>query len=60
MTEIMKIVAIDLVIKALEREEGCHDEAEEGDVFRCSACHYQEPSLGGWNYCPNCGRKVEK
>ena len=61
---------IDLAIKALEREEGCENKSDW--AFECSNCgaklddckttiyHKDKAEYPYFNYCPNCGRKVEK
>ena len=53
---------IDLAIKALEREEGCKNQVAQS--FLCSACgcycEYNDEYPVEYNYCPNCGRRVEK
>ena len=55
--------AIDLAIKALEREEGCNDISDwPSSYFQCSECENivcdeMETKI---NYCPNCGRRVEQ
>ncbi|MBO7447420.1 hypothetical protein J6U78_03730 [bacterium] len=55
--------AIDLAIKALEREEGCKDISDwPSSYFQCSECENivcdeMETKI---NYCPNCGRRVEQ
>ena len=28
--------------------------------MRCSVCEQVEMPLVGWNYCPNCGAKMDK
>jgi hypothetical protein len=30
-----------------------------GDLYRCSVCGYRERNPEGFNYCPNCGAKME-
>lgn len=59
--------AIDLAIKALEREEVCKNIAQfENLKFRCSECGAELDditiSVGlevhHVNYCPNCGRRI--
>ena len=45
------------------------DESETGDgsnTYKCSACGeiqvliYGTPNENGWNYCPNCGAKMDE
>lgn len=56
-------LAISEAIKALEREEGCKDISDwPSSYFQCSECENivcdeMETKI---NYCPNCGRRVEK
>ena len=54
--------AFGLAIEALEREEGCKNQVAQS--FLCSACgcygEYNDEYPVEYNYCPNCGRKVEK
>ena len=54
--------AFAIAIKALEREEGCKNKVAQS--FLCSACgcygEYNDEYPVEYNYCPNCGRKVEK
>ena len=30
-----------------------------GDMYHCSVCGYRERNPEGFNYCPNCGAKME-
>ena len=30
-----------------------------GDLYHCSVCGYRERNPEGFNYCPNCGAKME-
>ena len=61
-------VAFDLAIKALEREEGCKNSTTGKHDFFCDKCHCWASTQViddgkewvAFNYCPNCGRKVEK
>ena len=60
-------VAFDLAIKALEREESCHNEKvhEDDTLFTCSGCGFKDYAYAcigdyKYNHCPNCGRKVVK
>lgn len=53
-------VAFDLAINALEREGTCENlNPYDSDVFACGACGLT-CSGRNKNYCPNCGRRVEK
>lgn len=57
-----KIAALDLAIKALEREETCRNKLDDRcPFFDCSACDIRATKGNDvFNYCPNCGRRVEK
>ena len=54
--------AFRLAIEALEREGSCKNQVAQS--FLCSACgcycEYNDEYPVEYNYCPNCGRKVEK
>lgn len=58
--------AFAIAIKALEREETCENkDCGTEMIFECSVCgastiDRMEWQNGEFNYCPNCGRKVEE
>lgn len=58
--------ALDNAIEALEREETCENLSRGMEmIFECSVCGASTIDRMNWengdfNYCPNCGRKVEK
>lgn len=52
---------INQAIKALEREETCENMDDHYMMFECSACGGRSiECMMNFNYCPNCGRKVEE
>ena len=59
-------VAFDLAIKALEREETCENKDYGTEmIFECSVCGASTIDRmnfenGEFNFCPNCGRRIEK
>lgn len=54
------LLSIDNAIKTLEREETTQWYlAEEFNTWECKKCYYQA-HVSGINYCPNCGRKIER
>lgn len=60
------VEALSLAIKALEREETCENkDCGTEMIFECSVCGASTIDRlnledGDFNFCPNCGRKVEK
>ena len=66
----LDVEAFDLAIKALEREEGCKNISDHQIAyFKCSVCQEwvdanttmdEHCKVYDFNFCPSCGRKVEK
>lgn len=41
-------------------ERTCRNSADAPSIFRCSECQLAEFDFGKWNYCPNCGARIER
>lgn len=41
-------------------ERTCHDTDKNEWHFTCSNCGYEQNGYESWNYCANCGAKVEQ
>ena len=33
---------------------------DDGTAYVCSSCHHGSPNGAKWNYCPNCGAKMQE
>ena len=55
-TDVWQVIADELNSRA---ERTCRDTDENEWHFVCSACGYEQNGYETWNYCPNCGARVE-
>ena len=38
----------------------CRNSTDAPSIFHCSECQLVEFDFGKWNYCPNCGARIER